>query len=279
MPELPEVETVCRGLEPVLLHRRIVRVDVRRKDLRRPFPRGLKGRVESARVTWIARRAKYILIHLDNDFVLVIHLGMSGRIVFQGAGYKPQTHDHFILHLEDGRQVVLNDPRRFGIVDLVRAEALDTHPLFAHLGPEPLGDGFSGPVLAAALKNRKAAIKQVIMDQSVVVGVGNIYASEALFLSGIDPARPAARIQGKRAEALVAAIRDVLNRAIAAGGSTLRDHRQVSGELGYFQHDFTVYGREGQACRGCDCDIAKTGGIRKIVQGGRASFYCPRKQT
>lgn len=279
MPELPEVETVCRGLEPVLLHRRIVRVDVRRKDLRRPFPRGLKGRVESARVTWIARRAKYILIHLDNDFVLVIHLGMSGRIVFQGDGYKPQTHDHFILHLEDGRQVVLNDPRRFGIVDLVRAEALDTHPLFAHLGPEPLGNGFSGPVLAAALKNRKAAIKQVIMDQSVVVGVGNIYASEALFLSGINPAHPAAQIQGKRAEALVAAIRDVLNRAIAAGGSTLRDHRQVSGELGYFQHDFTVYGREGQACRGCDCDIAKTGGIRKIVQGGRASFYCPRKQT
>lgn len=279
MPELPEVETVCRGLEPVLLHRRIVRVDVRRKDLRRPFPRGLKGRVESARVTWIARRAKYILIHLDNDFVLVIHLGMSGRIVFQGDGYKPQTHDHFILHLEDGRQVVLNDPRRFGIVDLVRAEALDTHPLFAHLGPEPLGNGFSGPVLAAALKNRKAAIKQVIMDQSVVVGVGNIYASEALFLSGIDPTCPAARIQGKRAEALVAAIRDVLNRAIAAGGSTLRDHRQVSGELGYFQHDFSVYGREGQPCPGCDCDIAKTGGIRKIVQGGRASFYCPRKQT
>lgn len=279
MPELPEVETVCRGLEPVLLHRRIVRVDVRRKDLRRPFPRGLKGRVESARVTWIARRAKYILIHLDNDFVLVIHLGMSGRIVFQGDGYKPQTHDHFILHLEDGRQVVLNDPRRFGVVDLVRGDGLDAHPLFAHLGPEPLGNGFSGPVLAAALKNRKAAIKQVIMDQSVVVGVGNIYASEALFQSGIDPARPAARIQGKRAEALVAAIRDVLNRAIAAGGSTLRDHRQVSGELGYFQHDFTVYGREGQACRGCDCDIAKTGGIRKIVQGGRASFYCPRKQT
>lgn len=279
MPELPEVETVCRGLEPVLLHRRIVRVDVRRKDLRRPFPRGLKGRVESARVTWIARRAKYILIHLDNDFVLVIHLGMSGRIVFQGDGYKPQTHDHFILHLEDGRQVVLNDPRRFGVVDLVRGDGLDAHPLFAHLGPEPLGNGFSGPVLAAALKNRKAAIKQVIMDQSVVVGVGNIYASEALFLSGINPAHPAAQIQGKRAEALVAAIRDVLNRAIAAGGSTLRDHRQVSGELGYFQHDFTVYGREGQACRGCDCDIAKTGGIRKIVQGGRASFYCPRKQT
>lgn len=279
MPELPEVETVCRGLEPVLLHRRIVRVDVRRKDLRRPFPRGLKGRVESARVTWIARRAKYILIHLDNDFVLVIHLGMSGRIVFQGDGYKPQTHDHFILHLEDGRQVVLNDPRRFGVVDLVRGDGLDAHPLFAHLGPEPLGNGFSGPVLAAALKNRKAAIKQVIMDQSVVVGVGNIYASEALFLSGINPAHPAAQIQGKWAEALVAAIRDVLNRAIAAGGSTLRDHRQVSGELGYFQHDFTVYGREGQACRGCDCDIAKTGGIRKIVQGGRASFYCPRKQT
>jgi formamidopyrimidine-DNA glycosylase len=203
---------------------------------------------------------------------------MSGRIVFYGPGYRPQTHDHFILHLEDGQCVVLNDPRRFGIVDLVRADALGTHTLFAHLGPEPLGNEFSAPFLESALKNRKTAIKLAIMDQTVVVGVGNIYASEALFLSGINPNRAANKVRGERAEKLVAAIRTVLKRAIKAGGSTLRDHRQANGELGYFQHSFSVYDRAGQACPGCDCDIDSTGGIQKIVQGGRSSFYCPRKQ-
>lgn len=271
MPELPEVETVCRGLAPVLVGQVISKADIRRKDLRKPFPRGLKTRIESAQVTHITRRAKYIQAHLDNGFVLVIHLGMSGRIVFQPHDYKPQTHDHFILHMQDGQQIVLNDPRRFGIVDLVPTAQLETHGLFAHLGPEPLSNGFSGPVLAQALAGKKAAIKQVIMDQTVVVGVGNIYACEALFMAGIDPAMPAGAMTPARTEALAAAIKAVLQSAIAAGGSTLRDHRQANGELGYFQHRFSVYDREGMACPRC----AKKPPVMRITQGGRSTFYCP----
>lgn len=271
MPELPEVETVCRGLEPVLAGQVIVKVDARRKDLRKPFPKGLKTRIESAQVTHITRRAKYIQIHLDNGYVLVIHLGMSGRIVFHPRDYKPQTHDHFILHLRDGQQIVLNDPRRFGIVDLVSIEDLESHALFSHLGPEPLSNSFSGPALAAALKGKKAAIKQVIMDQTVVVGVGNIYASESLFLAGIHPEKAAGKVTPAKAEELVTAIKKVLQKAIKAGGSTLRDHRQANGELGYFQHSFSVYDREGQVCRVC----SGTKPIQRIVQGGRSTFYCP----
>jgi formamidopyrimidine-DNA glycosylase len=274
MPELPEVETVCRGLEPVLIGQVITKVDVRRKDLRKPFPKGLKTRIESAKVTHITRRAKYIQAHLDNGFVLVIHLGMSGRIVFHPADYKPQTHDHFILHMQDGQQIVLNDPRRFGIVDLVAVDDLESHALFSHLGPEPLSNGFSGPVLAQALAGKKAAIKQVIMDQTIVVGVGNIYASEALFMAGINPEKPAGKVKADQAEALVSAIKKVLQKAIKAGGSTLRDHRQANGELGYFQHSFSVYDREGQVCITC----AGKRPIMRITQGGRSTFYCPTCQ-
>lgn len=274
MPELPEVETVCRGLDPVLVGNVIARADVRRKDLRKPFPRGLKTRIESAKVTHITRRAKYVQVHLDNGYVLVIHLGMSGRIVFHPRDYKPQMHDHFILHMNNGQQIVLNDPRRFGIVDLVRTEDLSSHALFAHLGPEPLSNGFSGPVLAAALKAKKAAIKQVIMDQRVVVGVGNIYASEALFMAGIHPETPAGEVDESQVEALVSAIKTVLRKAIKAGGSTLRDHRQANGELGYFQHSFSVYDREGQLCGVCRGRHK----IQRIVQGGRATYFCPKCQ-
>lgn len=252
----------------------IIKADVRRKDLRRPFPKGLKTRIESAQITHISRRAKYIQIHLDNGYVLVIHLGMSGRIVFHPHDYKPQTHDHFIIHTRGGQQIVLNDPRRFGIVDLVPVTEQETHVLFAHLGPEPLSNGFSGPVLAAAVKGKKAAIKQVIMDQTVVVGVGNIYASEALFMAGINPAKPAGKLSADQAEALVAAIKKVLQKAIKAGGSTLRDHRQANGELGYFQHSFSVYDREGQVCVTC----AAKQPIKRITQGGRSTFYCPACQ-
>lgn len=272
MPELPEVETVCRGLDPVLTGQVITRVDMHRGDLRKPFPKNLKTHVESAQVTHIMRRAKYILVHLDNDYVLVMHLGMSGRIVFHPRDYKPQAHDHFILHLKDGQQIVFNDPRRFGIVDLVKESELDAHTLFSHLGPEPLSNNFSGPVLASALTNKKAAIKQVIMDQQIVVGVGNIYASEALFLAKISPVKAAGIVKGDKAEALTAAIKSVLQKAIKAGGSTLRDHRQANGELGYFQHSFSVYDREGLPCSGCK------GVIKRIVQGGRATFYCPKCQ-
>ncbi|QQG36688.1 MAG: bifunctional DNA-formamidopyrimidine glycosylase/DNA-(apurinic or apyrimidinic site) lyase [Micavibrio aeruginosavorus] len=278
MPELPEVETVCRGLKPALVGQEIVKADVRRKDLRRPFPRGLKACLESSRIAGVGRRAKYILVHLDNGFVLVIHLGMSGRIVFQPHSYKPQPHDHFILHLSGGQQVVLNDPRRFGLVDLVPAAELDSHQLFAHLGPEPLSDCFSGPVLAAALQGRKTAIKLAIMDQHIVVGVGNIYASEALFMAGIDPAMPAGEVETKKVEALAAAIKKVLQQAIRAGGSTLRDHRQTNGERGYFQHHFMVYDQEGAPCPRCRRAGRKKARIARIIQGGRSSFYCPRCQ-
>ncbi len=271
MPELPEVETVCRGLEPVLVGHVIARVDLHRKDLRKPFPKALKKIVEGAQVTHITRRAKYILIHLNNGYVLVIHLGMSGRIVFHPRDYKPQTHDHFILHMKNGQQIVLNDPRRFGVVDLVAEDNLESHALFSHLGPEPLANRFSGPVLAAALKGRKTAIKQAIMDQRIVVGVGNIYACEALFMAGISPLKQAGLVKADQAEVLVAAIKKVLQKAIKAGGSTLRDHRQANGELGYFQHSFSVYDCEGQVCGTC----GGTRLIKRIVQGGRSTFYCP----
>ena len=270
MPELPEVETVCRGLAPVLAGHVIVRVDLHRKDLRKPFPKALKKIVEGAKVTHITRRAKYILMHLDNGYVLVIHLGMSGRIVFHPRDYKPQTHDHFILHMKNGQQIVLNDPRRFGVVDLVAEGDLESHALFSHLGPEPLSNGFSGPVLAAALKGRKTAIKQAIMDQRIVVGVGNIYACEALFMAGISPLKQAGLVKPDQAEALAAAVKKVLQKAIKAGGSTLRDHRQANGELGYFQHSFSVYDREGRVCSRCGGDRL----IKRIVQGGRSTFYC-----
>lgn len=256
----------------------IAGIDTHRTGLRVPFPKNLSKNVAGSHVLRITRRAKYILIHLDNEKILVIHLGMSGRMAIEGAGYKPQKHDHMIIRMKDGRMIVFNDPRRFGIVDLIGEGELESHKLFAHLGPEPLSNEFSGPVLAEKLKGKKTSIKTAIMDQQIVVGVGNIYASEALFLSGISPVKLAGQVKGEKAEALVQAIRKVLQKAIKAGGSTLRDHRQANGELGYFQHHFTVYDREGQACPDCTCDIAKTKGILRITQGGRSSFYCPRKQ-
>lgn len=278
MPELPEVETVCRGLEPALVGQVITGIDTHRSGLRVPFPKNLSKNVAGSKVLRITRRAKYILVHLDNGKILVMHLGMSGRMMIESEGYKTAKHDHMVIHLKRGNMIVFNDPRRFGVVDLIAEEALESHKLFAHLGPEPLSNEFSGPVLAAKLEGRKTAIKVAIMDQQVVVGVGNIYASEALFLSGISPEKLAGQVRGQKADELVQAIRKVLQKAIKAGGSTLKDHRQANGELGYFQHHFTVYDREGQACPGCTCDIAKTGGIQKITQGGRSSFYCPRKQ-
>lgn len=276
MPELPEVETVCRGLAPVLSGQVIAKADVRRKDLRKPFPRGLKGRIETAQITHITRRAKYILIHLDNGYVLVVHLGMSGRIVFGPAGYMPQTHDHFILHMHNGTQVILNDPRRFGIVDLIKAVDLPAHALFSHLGPEPLSPDFYGPVLLAALKGRKTPVKVALMDQRLIVGVGNIYASEALFRAGIAPDRAAGSVTAREAEDLASSIKAVLSAAIKAGGSTLKDHRQTNGELGYFQHNFAVYDREGERC---PVDTAKKNArqhiIQRMIQAGRSTFFCP----
>jgi formamidopyrimidine-DNA glycosylase len=278
VPELPEVESICRDLMPVLKGQVIESAAVRRRDLRAPFPQGLGAKLAGRRVMQVARRAKYILVHLDSAQILVLHLGMSGRILIQEANYKPQKHDHFILTLMDGKKIVFNDPRRFGIVYLMGDDEIKTHPAFFHLGPEPLSNEFSGPILAAALKGKKTAIKTAIMDQRIVVGVGNIYASESLFMTGIGPARLAGTIRDDEAELLAGAIRAVLDKAIRAGGSTLRDYRRIGGEAGSFQSHFAVYDKEGRSCPGCVCDIGKTGGIRRIAQGGRSTFYCPGKQ-
>jgi len=280
MPELPEVETVMRGLEPVLLNAEITHVDKRRKDLRIPFPRNMKRRLEGRKITSLQRRAKYIQVLMDDDNILVIHLGMSGRVSIIEAAekYKHEKHDHLILTLKSGIKIVYNDPRRFGMIFIMGQDEAHTHKAFSHLGPEPLGNEFSAPILIERLKGKKTSIKQALLDQQIVVGVGNIYACEALHQSGISPLKKAYLIKGQKAQDLVDAIRDVLSRAIKAGGSTLKDYRHADGELGYFQHNFKVYDQEKNACSICDCDINKTGGVKRIVQSGRSTFYCPRKQ-
>lgn len=280
MPELPEVETVRRGLEPVLLDRRLSGVVVRRRDLRRPLPADFEARLVGRRVTVVGRRAKYLLFALDSGDSLIAHLGMSGcfRVYAPGTAPEPGRHDHVLFETERGDSVRFNDPRRFGLMAVTATEGLDGHPLLAGLGPEPLGNDFSGPVLAARLAGRVGPIKTALLDQTVVAGLGNIYVSEALFRAGLSPLRGAGTVAGRRAERLVQAIRRTLLEAVAAGGSSLRDHRRPSGELGYFQHSFAVYDRAGEACPGCDCDVARSGGIRRIVQGGRSTFYCARRQ-
>ncbi len=278
MPELPEVETVRRGLAPVLEGRRIVRVTARRADLRRPLPTDLARRLAGRRVDRLGRRGKYILAHLDDGMVLLMHLGMSGRVRIESAGSAPQTHDHVVLTTDAGVSVVFHDPRRFGLMDLGQAETLSTHPLLAGLGPEPLDPDFDGAVLAARLAGRRGPVKAALLDQTVVAGLGNIYACESLFRARLSPRRRGGTIVGRRAGRLAAAIVAVLTDAIAAGGSSLRDHRRPGGELGTFQHRFAVYDREGLACPGCTCDPADGGGIRRIVQSGRSTFYCAMRQ-
>ncbi len=279
MPELPEVETVCRGLAARLEGRTIVRAVQRRPDLRTPLPDRLPERLAGRRVERVARRAKYILIHLDDGMVLLGHLGMSGRMVVTAAvePFVPGPHDHVIIETGDGARLVFNDPRRFGMLDLVPAAGLAAHPALAGLGPEPLDDRFTPAMLSAALAGRFTPIKAALLDQKIVAGLGNIYVCESLFHAGISPRRLAASIAGKRSLRLVPAIKAVLTRAIAAGGSSLRDYVQASGELGWFQHDWAVYDREGLPCPGCTCNLAK-GGIRRIVQANRSTFYCPVRQ-
>ncbi len=281
MPELPEVETVMRGLEPFLTGAIITKAQKNRPNLRIPFPATIEHDLKGRTITHLRRRAKYILIHLKGGDILVIHLGMSGSvsIIEKGQRYNSQTHDHFVLHLKSGVRVVYNDPRRFGMIFMMAEQDYASHKYFVHLGPEPLGNDFSAPILCARLKGKQASIKQALLDQRVVVGVGNIYACEALYRAGISPMKKAGSIKGEKAELLVQAIRDVLKRAIKAGGSTLKDYKHADGSLGYFQHQFTVYGREKEACQRCDCDINKTGGIKRVVQSGRSTFYCPRKQN
>ncbi len=268
MPELPEVETTVRGLERVLLGRRIARAEARRPDLRRAFPEGLGQRLVGARVTRLSRRAKYGLIDTDRGDTLVFHLGMSGRWLINRA---PEKHDHFLIETDDGDRLALNDARRFGSVDLVSTDELPRWPAIAALGPEPFD--LEPRALKAALAGRKAAIKLLLLDQRIVAGLGNIYVCEALYRARIGPKRAGGSVSLPRLERLIGAIKDVLEEAIAAGGSTLRDFAAPDGELGYFSKSFDVYGREGEACRaGCG------GTVRRIVQGGRSTFYCPACQ-
>jgi formamidopyrimidine-DNA glycosylase len=283
MPELPEVETVRRGLAQVLEGRRFTRVVARRADLRRPLPADLSGRLQGRRVRAVDRRAKYLLFRLDDGMVLIVHLGMSGRIrIHRGDPPPPGRHDHVIFETDDGASIYFNDARRFGMMALASGNELPGHPLLAGLGPEPLDPAFDAERLAAALAGRRAPLKAALMDQRVVAGLGNIYVCESLFRAGLSPRRKAMTVTGIRAERLCAAIRSVISEAIDAGGSSLRDHRQPTGELGYFQHSFAVYGRTGQPCPGCDCARrpAKDGstGIRHLVQSGRSTFYCATRQ-
>lgn len=272
MPELPEVETVARGLAAPLEGRRLVRVETRVKALRWPLPERLAERLTGRRVLSVGRRAKYLLIRLEGGEVLLGHLGMSGRMLLvpPGEARAPEPHDHVVLTTEEGLEVRFNDARRFGMLDLVPEADLEQHKLLRDLGPEPLGNAFSGPLLAAALKGKRTPIKAAILDQKVVAGIGNIYASEALFAAGLSPRRLAFTVQGARAERLANAIREVLTRAIAAGGSSLRDYVQVNGELGYFAHQWAVYDREDRACPRCGQDHK----VRRLVQSGRSTFYC-----
>lgn len=286
MPELPEVETVRRGLAPALEGRRLVRVEARRPDLRFPLPERFVERLAGARVLGLGRRAKYLLIALDTGETLISHLGMSGRYNVEGpaGGARPgdfyyaappdPAHTHVVFTTDAGVEVAYNDPRRFGYMDLASTGALEETSHFKGMGPEPLGNGFSGGYLLSAFARRKQNVKATLLDQRVVAGLGNIYVCEALHAAGIAPARAAGRIGAARLDALAGEIRTVLEAAIAAGGSSLRDFANAEGALGYFQHRFKVYDREGEPCPRANCG----GVIRRIVQGGRSTFYCPKCQ-
>lgn len=282
MPELPEVETVRRGLEPAMAGGTIAAVEVNRPDLRWPFPPRMADRLMGAQVTTLRRRSKYILIDLDTAETLLIHLGMSGRMTISGDAPGSfhrdhplrDKHDHVVLTMESGARITFNDPRRFGAMDLFATDAADGHKLLRNLGPEPLGNGFHADYLVSALSGRATPIKTALLDQKTVAGLGNIYVCEALWRAGVSPRTQAKRIGPTRVDRLCGAIREVLDDALQAGGSSLKDYRQADGAMGYFQHRFAVYDREGAPCGHDGCP----GTIRRIVQSGRSSFYCPRCQ-
>jgi formamidopyrimidine-DNA glycosylase len=275
MPELPEVETVVRGLKPHLEGRVLAAVTARRADIRTPIPPDFVQRATGARVLGVRRRAKWILAELDRGATLLVHLGMSGRLVLRhGPPGEPGPHDHVEFRTDDGATVRFTDPRRFGVVDLVDTASLAADRRFAELGPEPLDPGFDADALARALEGSRAPLKAALLDQRNVAGLGNIYVCEALFRCALSPKRRAGTVRGEKAAALCAAIKATLGDAIRAGGSSARDYVQASGELGWFQHQWAVYDREGQPCPGCDCGK----GVRRVVQAGRSTFYCPRRQ-
>src|SRR3954454_15466504 len=289
MPELPEVETVRRGLQPAMEGAKIVRAEARRKDLRFPFQKDFVARLEGQTVTGLGRRAKYLMADLASGDVLLMHLGMSGsfRVVAGGAKAAPgkfhhrrsedRAHDHVVFHMSSGATVVFNDPRRFGYMKVFARGRIEDEPLLKGLGPEPLGNEFDAAMLARACFNKKTSLKAALSDQRVVAGLGNIYVCEALFRAHLSPKRIASTIAAKkgepnaRAHALAESIRAVLNDAIRAGGSSLRDHRRTDGELGDFQHNFRVYDREGAKCPTPRCK----GTVKRIVQGTRSTFFCP----
>jgi formamidopyrimidine-DNA glycosylase len=292
MPELPEVETVRRGLAPVMEGARFLKVEANRPDLRRPFPKDFVKRLTGKTVTGLGRRAKYLLADLSSGDVLMMHLGMSGsfRVATDGRAKTPgkfhhprseaRAHDHVVFHMSSGAQVIFNDPRRFGLMLLVPRGELEAHPLMREVGPEPLGNAFDAAMLARACAGKKASLKAALSDQKIVAGLGNIYVCEALHRARLSPKRRASTLATRsgtptdHAERLVEAIKAVLNDAIAVGGSSLRDHRRTDGELGEFQHNFRVYDREGQACVTPGC----SGTVKRIVQGARSTFFCPTCQ-
>jgi formamidopyrimidine-DNA glycosylase len=288
VPELPEVETVRRGLQPAMEGERFVKVEVRRGDLRWPLPKDFAERLKGKTVTGLGRRAKYLVADLSSGDVLLMHLGMSGSFhVFAGNNRqlgryyhereKHLAHDHIVFHMSSGASVTFNDPRRFGSMKLVKRGKLDAEPLLRGLGPEPLGNAFDAAMLAAACRGKKTSLKAALLDQRVVAGLGNIYVCEALHRALLSPKRQASTIADRkgapneRAERLVEAIKAVLHAAIKDGGSSLRDHRLTDGELGMFQHHFRVYDREGAPCRTPGCG----GTVKRIVQNGRSTFHCP----
>ncbi|MDE4098167.1 MULTISPECIES: bifunctional DNA-formamidopyrimidine glycosylase/DNA-(apurinic or apyrimidinic site) lyase [Rhodobacterales] len=282
MPELPEVETVRQGLAPAMEGAVITRAAVNRPDLRWPFPDRMAERLTGARVNALRRRSKYILADLDTGETLLVHLGMSGRMTVSGDPLgrfvhehpQAQKHDHVVLDMDNGARITFNDPRRFGAMDLLETFTAEQHKLLSVLGPEPLGNDFHEDHLTAAFKGRNTPVKSALLDQGIIAGLGNIYVCETLFRAGISPKRKAGQIAAPRVAALVPIIRTVLEDAIRAGGSSLKDFRQANGELGYFQHTFDVYGREGEPCRREGCG----GTIARITQSGRSSFYCGKCQ-
>lgn len=282
MPELPEVETVRRGLSPAMEGVVIERADVNRPDSRWPFPERMAERLTGQRVERLRRRSKYILADLSSGETLLIHLGMSGRMTVSGDPLGQfvhdhpavQKHDHVVFHMANGARITFNDPRRFGAMDLLQTSSAEDHKLLSVLGPEPLGNDFHDQHLIRAFKGKNTPVKSALLDQGIVAGLGNIYVCEALYRGRVSPRRKAGQISAPRVAALVPIIRQVLQDAIEAGGSSLRDFRQADGELGYFQHKFDVYGREGEACRTEGCGAP----IKRITQSGRSSFYCAQCQ-
>ena len=277
MPELPEVETIRRGLKIALEGRRIAHVDVRRRDLRIPVPDDFESKIEGRIVESLTRRGKYLLINLDDGRVVIVHLGMSGRMIIEPASLRSNVeglHEHVVFELEDGARIRFSDPRRFGLMALTDRDSIDTHPFFLDMGPEPLSEAFGGAALHAAIRTKRTPIKSALLDQHVVAGLGNIYVCEALYRAGISPRRLAMNVSRPRIDRLVEAIREVLLEAIEAGGSTLKDYARADGELGYFQHRFAVYDRAGEPCPDCDCSV----GVSHIVQSSRSTYFCAKRQ-